>query len=249
MKYLSLEFFKMRRRGIFPVILFLLAAELGWALGFQSKAFYGLLPDPHQPMWEALLLYISMVKGLIFPILIAVSVSRVNDMEHNGNTWKLLESSAELPGTIWRVKFLSIYLLVSIAQVLELGVTIAFGALKGIAEPFPPLVYLAFFLGSMGINAAIILFQQWISMTVENQLVAMAVGMFGAFLGFFSMFLPTVVRYLLIWGYYANLSPATFSPDGVPARLAVSPAALLLPFAAAIVLYFVGRRQFMKTES
>ena len=42
----------------------------------------------------------------VFPILTAVIASRICDMEHRGNTWKLLECNNEKRRTIWFCKFM-----------------------------------------------------------------------------------------------------------------------------------------------
>ncbi|AWI03425.1 ABC transporter permease [Clostridium drakei] len=249
MKYLSLEFFKMRHRGIFLTILFLLFMELAWCTFPLRRLILPLASDSSEAVWEALIMIVTMVKGLLFSVMIAVAVCRVNDMEHKGNTWRLLESSAERRESIWKAKFLSVFLLVSIAQVLESVYLVAYGSSMHIAEKFHIPAFLNYFIGSLAISAVIILIQQWISMTVENQLVAMAVGMLGGFLGLISMFLPSAVRYIFIWGYYVSLAPATFADTGEIKQLPVSVIPTLIALIMAVIFYYIGRRQFAKAES
>lgn len=248
MKYLSLEFFKMRHKGIFLTILVLLAIELLWCTFPLKRQLSPMLSDPSAPVWETIITTATFMKGLFFSVIIAVTVSRVNDMEHRGNTWKLLESSAQTRESIWKVKFLSVFSLITLAQIVEMAYLLIYGASLQIAQPFPVFAFLNYFIGSLTISAAIILIQQWISMTVENQLISMAIGMFGGFLGLFTMFFPVAVRYLFIWGYYFNLAPATFTGDGGSQRLPVSLLPTIISLAAALLLYFLGRRQFIKTE-
>ena len=249
MKYLSLEFYKMRHKGIFLTILALLAVELIWCTFPLKKQLADLFSNPTAPVWETLITTATLMKGLFFSVIIAVTVSRVNDMEHKGNTWKLLESSAETRETIWNVKFLSVFILIAFAQVIELGYLLIYGALLHIAEPFPFPAFLNSFLGSLAISASIILVQQWISMMVENQLITMAIGMFGGFIGLFSMFFPSGVRYLFIWSYYMSLAPTSFGNNGLAERVPISVLPGIIAVILAIVLYFLGRRQFAKTES
>lgn len=249
MKYLSLEFFKMRHRGIFLTILALVSTGLAWCTIPLKKQLAPMASDPSAASWEALIFSAIMMKGLIFSVIIAVTVCRVNDMEYKGNTWKLLESSAQTRESIWAVKFLSVFLLLALAQVLEGIYLLIYGAILHIAEPFPLPAFLNCFFGSLTVSAAIILLQQWISMTVENQLVAMATGILGSFIGLFGMFIPTAFRWPFIWTYYIALSPATYDNAGKMVRLPISVTPTLTALAAAVLLFFLGRRQFIKTES
>ena len=249
MRYLSLEFFKMRRRGIFLTILALVAVGLAWCTLPLKRQLVPMAADPSAASWESLLLSATMIKGLIFSIVIAVTVCRVNDTEYKGNTWKLLESSAQTRDSIWTVKFLSVFLLIALAQVLEGVYLLVYGAALHLAEPFPLPAFLNCFFGSLTVSAAIILLQQWISMTVENQLVAMAVGILGSFVGLFGMFFPANLRWPFIWTYYIALSPASYNDAGEIVRLPLSAVPILVALAAAVLLFFLGRRQFAKTES
>ena len=249
MKYLSLEFFKMRHRGIFLTILALVTIGLAWCTIPLRSQIAPMATDPSAASWETLLFSATMMKGLIFSVVIAVTVCRVNDTEYKGNTWKLLESSAQTRESIWMVKFLSVFLLIALAQVLESIYLLIYGAVLHIAEPFPLPAFLNCFFGSLIISAAIILMQQWISMTVENQLVAMAVGILGSFIGLFGMFFPSNLRWPFIWTYYIALTPATYDNAGEMVRLPISAVPTLVALAAAVLLFFLGRRQFAKTES
>ena len=249
MNYLSLEFFKMRRRGIFATIFTLLAIGLAWTTIPLKNQLVPMASDSSAASWESLVFAATMMKGLIFSVIIAITVCRVNDEEHKGNTWKLLESAAETRETIWGVKFLSVFLLIALAQVLETLYLLVYGTVLHIAEPFPFLAFLNSFFGSLIISADIILIQQWISMTVENQLVAMAAGILGSFIGLFGLFFPSAARWPFIWTYYIGLAPAAYGDAGRMVRLPVSVMPALVALAAAVLLFFLGRGQFVKTES
>lgn len=254
MKYISLEFFKMKHRKIFLTAFSLVIVEFLWFFVGVKKTLSPFIPDASQPVWEYLFMCALLLKSLIFPVMIAIIVSRASDMEHKGNTWKLLESCAQTRESIWKAKFLSVFLIITAAQVLELVLVLVFGIYLHIAEPLPVSTVAIYLFGSLAVNTAILLIQQWVSMTTENQLVPIAIGIAGAFIGLFASFLPSGIRYLLIWGYYTNLSPATMG--GAPASGQI-PAALthvtLLPIAIAliicVILYIVGRKQFVKSEN
>lgn len=255
-KYLSLEFFKMKRLGIGLTTFALLAVELLW-LTFAAKRSSAALncSNAAAPVWEYLFMTQMMLQGLFFPVIISVTVSRANDMEHKGSTWKLLESSAQTKAAIWQAKFISSYLIIVFVQVIGFLYLLIFGRSLGIAEPLPASEIAKCFFGTLAVDAALLLLQQWLSILIENQLVAIATGILGAFIGLFSNFMPKLFRILLIWGYYTNLSPATMSATAVAENVIpietvpVSLVPILIALALAVALYFAGKRRFSKGEA
>lgn len=247
MKYLFLEFYKLKRRKIFLTVFLLLAAELLWSsVGFHTDSFMKIIKISKSPSWEYMLRVLSQMECLFFPVMIAVVVSRINDMEHKENTWKLLMSDGESIKTIYRSKFLCILIIIVAAEAVEILYLILWGHSNHVAEPFPAAIYFNFFAGSIMVSIGIIAIQQWISMAVQNQLVAMSVGMLGAFLGFLSPLLPSAAQNLIIWGYYWKLSPADFivkSVNETPAIVAhsINMVPVLIMFVIGILIYFIGR--------
>ncbi|MFD1908204.1 ABC transporter permease [Paenibacillus rhizoplanae] len=86
MKALFLEYYKIRRRkSMGDADAFFLAAELGWASMSMSIS---ISRSADNATWEALIFSLSSMNGLFLPILSAIVVSRICDMEHKGDTWK-----------------------------------------------------------------------------------------------------------------------------------------------------------------
>ena len=90
MRYLSLEFYKIRRRGIFLTALFLCGAEGAWT-AYSAQQY--LEENGTHLVWNNLFTNLALLHGLFLPMAIAVLASRICDMEHKGDTWKLLGSS------------------------------------------------------------------------------------------------------------------------------------------------------------
>ena len=86
MKLLKLEFYKCRRRKIVLVCAAVLAVELIWMEAFFTRQ------DTEDLKWGwMLLLYnLAMVDAIVLPISVAALASRNCELEHKGNTWKLL---------------------------------------------------------------------------------------------------------------------------------------------------------------
>lgn len=78
---LSLEFFKIRRKKIGVMIVFFLLVEM--MLAFITTSI-SIANHPDQAVWESIIFNIVTMNGLFMPILSAVVVSRICDMEHKG---------------------------------------------------------------------------------------------------------------------------------------------------------------------
>ena len=85
MRYLSLEFYKIRRRGIFLTALFLCGAEGAWT-AYSAQQY--LEENGTHLVWNNLFTNLALLHGLFLPMAIAVLASRICDMEHKGDTWK-----------------------------------------------------------------------------------------------------------------------------------------------------------------
>ena len=99
MKLLKLEFYKCRRRKI----LLICAAALGMELLWMGVYFARMEPEEMTEGWMLLLYNLSMVDSIILPLGIATLASRNCELEHKGNTWKLLETMTS-PGGLYAAK-------------------------------------------------------------------------------------------------------------------------------------------------
>ena len=99
MMYLRLEFFKCRRRKIVPVCAALLGAQL-------IRFVIYLLRQDAQALsqgWMLLLYNLALDDAIMLPLTVAVIASRSCEVEHRGNTFKLLETAAT-PGRLYGAK-------------------------------------------------------------------------------------------------------------------------------------------------
>jgi len=90
MRTIILEFYKLRRKHILSMITIFIGAEILWAFMAISMS---MSRNPESIKWEAIITVISSMNGLFLPIISAIVASRICDMEHKGNTWKLLLST------------------------------------------------------------------------------------------------------------------------------------------------------------
>jgi|HigsolmetaAR203D_1030402.scaffolds.fasta_scaffold00340_10 hypothetical protein len=239
---LGLEWYKLRRKRLFGMVLLLMLAEIAWGCTASGMSFSR---HPEHAGWEPLLAMFASMNGLFMPIAAAVCVSRICDMEHKGNTWKLLLTLNAGRGALYAAKYVTASIIMTAAVLLQALAIAAFGAVNGLEQPVPLLLLLRFFAGTVLANMAVTAVQQWISLAVPNQAFALALGMIGGFFGIVADLMPRGVRAMLIWSSYTGFSPVTQTFAGETAQFAVRDMGSLLPAmagvaAAGAVIYLAG---------
>lgn len=133
---LRLEFRKMRRLRVLPILLTMVAAvvALSSILLFSPSSQEG-FEDPASTPWAGLLLGYTMMAAMTSPILMAVLASRQTDIEHTGGGWFLSQVAGFAPGQLLRAKFASLSLLVVGAVALQSLAIIGLGIAAGIRVP------------------------------------------------------------------------------------------------------------------
>lgn len=227
-----LEFYKLRRKRIFLMIPLLLSVELAWACLSVSMA---LAQHPGEVGWADMVMTVTSMNGLFFPILSAVIVSRICDMEHKGNTWKMLMSASVKRSRLYAAKYACAVLLLLFAVILQVVVITAFGTASALPEPLPGGMLLKFIGSMMLTSLAVIALQQWVSLVVKNQAFALSLGMFGGFIGLTADLFPAAIRRFFIWSYYTGLGPVTYSYEHEIMKFVDNPVQPILPLVALLV--------------
>lgn len=256
MKYLWLELYKLKHRKVFLTFLVILGVELLFVFSNygNNNNFLNMISDPAAPAWEDLIIGPAAINGLFFPILAAVIASRICDMEHKGNTWKLLECNNQNRRSIWFCKFTIVSTLMMLAIFIQAFIIIAYGNSMGIVQPLPVRTLLGFVLGTAMITFVVVTIQVFFSLVCTNQLIPMSIGMIGALIGFISTLLPPGIRNILIWGNYAELmvlgqdtSSGNLQSSGLVVRnINFVPLAIL--FVVGLVAYVAFRKKFERYE-
>lgn len=247
---IRLEFYKLRRRFLFGMTVLFLSVELIWAFMAASMSF---ARNPDRVGWEPVIAMFTSLNGLFLPILSAIVVSRICDMEHKGNTWKLLLTCSMKRERLYAAKYIcacAIMLCVSAMQGLAIA---AFGTVQGITESVPGFLLVRFMLGTIVTSMVILALQQWLSMVVKNQAFALCLGMLGGFAGLVGDLFPAAVRKLLVWSYYSGLSPIAQNYTENELQFYVRNLGESLPevgglIVVAIVIYLAGRFSITRQE-
>lgn len=246
-KALSMEFYKIRRRRVGLTVLAVIIIQFMYGLWQMNYK------DAHQLSqgWMECFYKFSTINCIFMPMLSSVIASRLSDIEHKGNTLKLLKvimPSKEL----FKAKFLCCGFYMLIATLLQVGIMIFIGKLRGITELFPVGYFFYYALFTLIINLTLVLLQLILSLQFKNQVIAFAVAITGIFLGLYSLFFENAGKYVL-WSYYAILSPSKMNWDkstrmvnfywsGIPLK------EFLILILVAVLLYIIGKKLFIRKE-
>lgn len=203
----GLEYYKLRRKKIGLMLLSFLSVEMLWAFLSISRS---IAKNPDHAVWEALIFNISSMNGLFLPILSAIIVSRICDMEHKGATWKMLAATNVSRNRLYAAKYVCAVSLLLLGLLAQMVLMAGFGILKNFPEPLPAGLLIRFLGGAMLPVLVVTALQQWLSLAVKNQAFALCLGMLGGLAGMTAGLFPAAVRHALIWSYFLDLSPVLY---------------------------------------
>lgn len=248
MKLLQLEFYKCRRRKIILVCAAVLAVELIWMAVFFTRQ------DAEDLKWGwMLLLYnLAMVDAIILPISVATLASRNCELEHKGNTWKLLETMAR-PSQLYAAKLTWGALVLASLLIVRSGIFIAVGIVEGFQGGIPWGRFGLFTVISWAVSMMVYALQQGLSLRFTNQAAALVCGIAGSFLGILSMLFPPALTRCVPWGYYGllSLTRMEWDPDTRFTQFFwqwPQPMDLVLLCLWTVVFLMVGRTLFVRKE-
>ena len=197
---LSLELRKTKRRGIWLVLAALLLTIILWEGNSMNDARFLKFG------WKMMLYNLPLLNAVLIPTGIAVFASRIIDMEHKGNTWKLLET-LEGKSELYLAKVLYGLIAVLCFSIAELLLCAAIGLVAGF-EGMPDLwAYGLFFVQTFVITFNLYLLQMLLSLIFTNQAVALCAGLCGSMAGLFLMYVPQwpFLRNIIPWGHYGAM--------------------------------------------
>lgn len=248
MKALLMEFKKTHRRKIWAIIAAMIGVQLLWA-------FWSITRMDNRDIaqgWLFCLYQFPMLNTIMMPVVTAVIASRLSDVEHKGQTLRLLTTIMK-PGKLFDAKFLcgAAYMVAVVG--LQILLIVVIGKTKGFggAIPLDKLTYYLF--STIGVSLTILLLQQTLSLLFINQMIPFAIGLVGSLAGLYAMFFPQNLGRVLLWAYYGVLAPVGLDwqreanivnyynqPIDWPGVITLC--------TAFIALYLIGRRLFTRKE-
>ena len=247
MRAYALEWRKLRGKRVLLTAALMIGAE---AL-FVSLNLLAQHAQGHTLTWGYLLSPFGMFNGLFFPAMLAVCASRLADMEHEGGM-RLTRLCGQKTSCLWDSKMGVLLAIALCATGLQVGVSLLIG--KAIGMPHPPDagMLLRFISGTFMVSLPAAVIPLFLALWFENQLIALAVGMLAALIGFISNLLPSPLRNLLLYGNYAELvtaapqevRPGYYEVLDTPIRMLP----LALTLLVGIVLYALARSKVAQRE-
>lgn len=154
--------------------------------------------------WMHFLFQFPLLNTIMMPVIAAVLASRLCDIEHKGDTLKLLNTVMSA-GRLFDAKFLCGALYMLAVVILQLVVIVVVGYVTGFYGNPPADKLLYYLLFTTAVNLTILLLQQVLSLLFKNQMIPLTVGVIGSFGGLFILYLPQSLERFLLWGYYGVL--------------------------------------------
>ncbi len=244
------EWMKVRYRKIGLIVMAFFGLIILWVCWILSRNDTEMMEDGYQ----LLFMNLPLIDTILMPTMIAMLGSRLCDAEVKGDTLKLL-CTMEKKGRLFDMKVLTgaVYLAVFVVlQVVQIFLT---GRLYGFPGTAKPVWYVYFVLQVYTVSMLILLLQTVLSFFYENQILPLAAGLFGSFVGLFSWFFPSghPLKYLFLWAYYSELCFMGQDWDrvtristfyDVPFQFPVLGLVLMLLLAG----YLVGKQLFLRKE-
>lgn len=254
-RLLKCEYKKTRRRYIFLTAVIMTVLLLVWALYGNYSGDNGNFIM--QNGWLMFLYQLPLTNAIFFPLLAIIIASRLADIEHKGNNFKIICTITEKK-KLYDAKLLYGIGIMVFSVIMFWTVTVIFGRLIGFAGEIPIKLYLLYLLFILTPTIAVYIFQHSLSMIFKNQAIAFFIGILGEFVGVFSMFLPSLpyLRRSVLWGYYGVLqfvgmfgwSKETRYENVYFEIMDIDWKSFLILTAAAVVIYLIGRRIFCERE-
>lgn len=248
MKLLRLEFYKTRRRKLWLVVLLFTLAQILWTLWAMSR----MDASDRSTGWLWCLNQLPMLNAIFLPIMATVLASRISDLEHKGQTLKLLETLVS-SGGIFNAKLICGFFYLTGGILVQNGTILCAGLGKGFQGPLPIRAFGLYLLSTLAVTWTVYLLQLILSLLILNQMIPLLVGVAGGFIGVFSLYLPTSIGKLLLWGYYAALGLVGMDWDKPTRtvtffRISWDTSAFFQLIAFSLLLYLAGRILFYRKE-
>jgi len=248
MKAFIVEFEKIRRRRNWLFVFLLILVEILWSIWAVSR-----MDDQDlQQGWFFTMYQFPLLNSIVMPLIAAVVASRLSDIEHKGQSFRLLRT-IQPAGSIFDAKFLCGAVFMWACALLQTLMIVIIGCIAKFKGVIPFTMLGEFLLFTISVDVTILLLQQTLSLLFNNQMVSLSVGLIGAFSGLFSMYLPLTFQKFLIWSYYGvmmfirmdwNHETRVTNFYAIP----VDWTAMIFLLIFFMLIYIIGRYLFVKKE-
>ncbi len=243
------EWIKVRYRKIG----WLLAAYLLLIFLWITWALHGIPREQAEDGYRMMFIQLPMINTILVPTMMAMLASRLCDAEIKGDTLKLL-CTLEQKGRLFDMKLLMGACYLAFFVLLQIGIIFWQSAVHHFVRPLESVQMFCFIVQIYLVSFAIFLLQVVLSFFFENQILPLAAGILGSFVGLFSWFFPNGIgKQLLLWGYYSQLCFIRMDWDK-DTRITTYYSEKFDVFSFAVLTvvlvagYVYGKRMFMRKE-
>lgn len=187
---------KTRHRHIWLVPLSFFLFEFVWVIWQLKSAAESELVTGYLMLFYQL----PITNTILFPIMISVIASRLCDMEVMGDTFKLLYT-LQKRNTFFHCKYLAGIKYMALFSLGHAAMIIALGKVWHFKNALSFPMLLSYLTVTFSVSIVLYAIQQTLSLLSNSQIMPLAAGIAGSFLGLFSLFFPKPVARLFIWGY------------------------------------------------
>lgn len=243
------EWMKVKYRKIGLMLAIFLGIIILWML-------WGMEDMPPEQIWDGYrmsFLQLALIDTILLPTMIAMLASRLCDTEIKGDTLKLL-CTMEKKGRLFDMKLLMGAVYLGIFMIVQIFLILGLGFFFGYGRPLDPMHLLCFVLEIYVVSLGVYLLQQILSFFSSNQIIPLAAGLFGSFIGLFAWFFPgNPIRKIFIWGFYSQLCFINYNWDE-STRITTyydvpfDTASFCLLAAVLFVGYILGKLLFLRKE-
>lgn len=146
------------------------------------------------------------VNSMICPILIGILCSRIVDIEHQGNTFQLLNTSKQSIFNLFISKISVATMILFIIDIAQLITIILISASHNLILNFSLII--KFILSFIIVSFFLILIHTTVSLFFEKQSISIVLALIGSFVGLVTGgMLPSYIKIFLPWQYYSLLNP------------------------------------------
>lgn len=207
MKVFWAEIQKAHRRHDLPVAVGVALIVVLWASASSPTT-----ADELATGYSGLLYTLPIMNAVVMPVGMAALASRIWDAETKGQTCKLL-FTLQSRDSLFAAKVALGMLENLLVCALECLALPLLGAFRGFTESINAGLCVWLVLCTFCVNGMLYFLSFLLSIRVENQVAALAVGFCGALIGLFAAFMPRWFSYLVPFGYYVPLSPVGMNWD------------------------------------
>ncbi len=244
----KIEFKKLKHYKIPLLIsgfLILIFCWILWVTGSMTT-------DELQSGYFNLLYQIPVMNTVLLPLFLAMLASRIWDIEHKGNAFKLL-CTLQKRKNIYHVKSILGILLIFLLSLGEAAIILLTGKMPDFTQPLPKSHIAVFVITTFLTSIFLYLLQEILTFLFENQLVALSTGLIGSFAGLFFLLFARRFQQFVIWTYYCLLQTVGMNWDAATKIISYTKQPLSLPHLFLICLfniliYPMGKILFEKKE-